>query len=242
MRRHYKKSERRREGITTTSLVCTIQKKRRNKIRNLWLWLVCCSLLPTCNFHHRPFTFETAVPVFVRLPDHGPSVALVFPSTKEDHSSQSIFSTHSRRTAVLWRGGHCRMYLLSLSWAASLVNMPGPIRIQFGSDRKCWPEADPMVLCLHTGLLLDRIRSAQIWLTQSARTQSDPDWFRTVWFAHTPNIAFRHLPQNSARFSYATEGAPIFISAQLSSDAVSALRKVPVLIWLYKQPSAKART
>ena len=27
--------------------------------------------------------------------------------------------------------------------------------------------------------------------------------------AHTPNIAFRHLPPNSARFSYATETAPL---------------------------------
>ena len=47
---------------------------------------------------------------------------------------------------------------------------------------------------------------------------------------HTPNIAFRHLPPNSARFGYATEGAR-FISAQLSTDAVSALRKVRVLIY-----------
>ena len=39
-------------------LVCSIQKKRRNKIRNLWLWLVCCSLLPTCCFY-RPFTTVT---------------------------------------------------------------------------------------------------------------------------------------------------------------------------------------
>ena len=46
---------------------------------------------------------------------------------------------------------------------------------------------------------------------------------------HTPSIAFWHLPPDSARFSYATEGA-LFISAQLSTDAVSALRKVPVLI------------
>ena len=42
---------------------------------------------------------------------------------------------------------------------------------------------------------------------------------------HTPSIAFRYLPPNSARFSYATEGA-LFISAQLSTNAVSALRKV----------------
>ena len=46
---------------------------------------------------------------------------------------------------------------------------------------------------------------------------------------HTPRITFRHPPPNSARFSYATEGI-LFISAQLSIDAVSALRKVRVLI------------
>ena len=55
---------------------------------------------------------------------------------------------------------------------------------------------------------------------------------------HTPTIAFRHLPPNSARFNYATEGA-IFISAQLSTDAVSALQKV---IRLWKEPSAQAPT
>ena len=41
--------------------------------------------------------------------------------------------------------------------------------------------------------------------------------------------AFRHLPPNSARFSYASEEA-LFISVQLSADAVSAPRKVWVLI------------
>ena len=42
--------------------------------------------------------------------------------------------------------------------------------------------------------------------------------------SHTPSIAFRrHLPPNSARFGYATEGA-FFISSQLSTDAISALR------------------
>ena len=50
---------------------------------------------------------------------------------------------------------------------------------------------------------------------------------------HTPSIAFRHLPPNSARICYATEGT-LFISAQLSTDAVSALRKVWVLIMLNK--------
>ena len=30
---------------------------------------------------------------------------------------------------------------------------------------------------------------------------------------HTPSIAFRHLPHNSARFSYASEGA-LFISGE----------------------------
>ena len=45
---------------------------------------------------------------------------------------------------------------------------------------------------------------------------------------HTPSTAFWHPPPNSARFSYATEGA-LFISAQMSSNVVSALRKVWVL-------------
>ena len=51
---------------------------------------------------------------------------------------------------------------------------------------------------------------------------------RSLWTPHSEH-RFRHLPPNSARFSYATEGV-LFISAQLSSDAVSALRKVWVLI------------
>ena len=46
---------------------------------------------------------------------------------------------------------------------------------------------------------------------------------------HTPSIAFRHLPRNSARFSCATEGV-LFISAQLSTDAVSALDDDEVML------------
>ena len=48
-------------------------------------------------------------------------------------------------------------------------------------------------------------------------------------YTHIPSTAFRHLPPNSARFSYATEEA-LFISALLSTDAVSALSMVWVLI------------
>ena len=55
----------------------------------------------------------------------------------------------------------------------------------------------------------------------------------TVTSVHTLSTAFRHLPPNPARFGYATEGA-LLISAQLSTDAVSALRKVRVLIRLWK--------
>ena len=36
-------------------LACTIRQERRNKIRSLWLWFVCYSLLPSCYFH-RLFT------------------------------------------------------------------------------------------------------------------------------------------------------------------------------------------
>ena len=62
---------------------------------------------------------------------------------------------------------------------------------------------------------------------QFLRLQS-PTKGRIDW-THTPSIAFWHLSPNSARFGYPTEGV-LFISAQLSSDAVSALRKVWVLI------------
>ena len=48
---------------------------------------------------------------------------------------------------------------------------------------------------------------------------------------HTRSIAFRHPPPISARFTYTTEGV-LFISTQLSSNVVSALWKVPVLIGL----------
>ena len=53
---------------------------------------------------------------------------------------------------------------------------------------------------------------------------------------HTPGIALWHLTPNSARIGYATEGA-LFISAQLSTDAISALRKVWILVRLWKQHS-----
>ena len=65
--------------------------------------------------------------------------------------------------------------------------------------------------------------------------------FHRYFSSHTPSIAFRHLPPNSARIGYTTAGA-LFISAQLSTDAVNALRKVWVLIKLWKQHSVQART
>ena len=62
-----------------------------------------------------------------------------------------------------------------------------------------------------------------------------------VHVAHTLSITFWHLPPNSARTSYATEGA-LFISAQLSTDTVSALWKVRVLTRQWKQRSIQACT
>ena len=60
---------------------------------------------------------------------------------------------------------------------------------------------------------------------------SQPPFLQTQGFLCPPYSELR-FPVPScklARFSYATEGA-LFISAQLSTDAVSALRKVWVLI------------
>ena len=58
---------------------------------------------------------------------------------------------------------------------------------------------------------------------------------------HTPSLAFRHLPPNSARSGYVTEGA-LFISVQLPADAVRELRKVQVVVRLGKQRNVEART
>ena len=42
---------------------------------------------------------------------------------------------------------------------------------------------------------------------------------------HTPNIAFRHLPPDSARFSSATEGV-LFISAEVSRFGLALSRYI----------------
>ena len=57
--------------------------------------------------------------------------------------------------------------------------------------------------------------------------------------AHTLSITFQHLPQNSARIGYTTEEA-LFISVQVSTDAVSTLWKVlKLVIRLWKQHSVQ---
>ena len=69
-------------------------------------------------------------------------------------------------------------------------------------------------------------RIAAISITSCTR-----DWVAYVHVhthTHTPSTVFWHLPPNSARFGYATEGAH-FIKAQLSTNVVSAIRKVWVL-------------
>ena len=82
---------------------------------------------------------------------------------------------------------------------------PGPPGL---AGSACLETCTRVALCVSTGLLT------------AVLTQPLP--------AHTPSIAFRHLSPNSARFGYATEGA-LFISAQLSTDAVSAFRRVWVI-------------
>ena len=74
--------------------------------------------------------------------------------------------------------------------------------------------------------LQTRGRNIHRWVGIEPRTHCRAQhWLVNQCQGHTPSIVFRHLPTNSARFGYATDGA-LFISAQLSTDAVSALRKV----------------
>jgi len=58
--------------------------------------------------------------------------------------------------------------------------------------------------------------------------------------SHTPSIAFGHLPPNSARFSYATKGA-LYLHAAVQQHGQCPPKGL-VLIWLWKQPTAKACT
>ena len=88
-------------------------------------------------------------------------------------------------------------------------------------------------------------------------------YFHYVCVSGKPDVSFQGLAKNvgtfraspsqlpqkkktkkkktTARIGYATEGA-LFISGQLSTDAVRSLRKVGVLIRLWKQHSVQART
>ena len=80
------------------------------------------------------------------------------------------------------------------------------------------------------------VRGGKEIISQCLRSRLQTPWRlrRTGRILHlpslTPSIAFRHLPPN-CQFSYATEGA-LFISAQLSTDAISDFQKVWVLITL----------
>ena len=74
---------------------------------------------------------------------------------------------------------------------------------------------------------------AKIWVTHC---QHAPECTRLTltcvlgrYVASTLQASLSGTFLQTARFGYATEGA-LFISAQLSTDAVSALRKVPALI------------
>ena len=79
-------------------------------------------------------------------------------------------------------------------------------------------------------------------LTQTPSTGLRHPWrkvpesgVRSVRLTLTPSLTFQRLSPNSARIArtarigYATEG-PLFIPVQLSTDAVSAFRKVRVLM------------
>ena len=76
--------------------------------------------------------------------------------------------------------------------------------------------------------ILVRVTSSLVIRPSAYQYDSETKQQSLVWLVpgehppHTPSIAFRHLPPNSARFSYATEGA-LFVSVQLSTDVVSAL-------------------
>ena len=144
---------------------------------------------------------------------------------------------------AIWRHFLCHRYCRHL-----LVALRVGVRVCL------WPVHCIPVLSTHLQFVTVCTRDTQttteresIWLSNTDRLDSLAHRVvchvaRRVVFSWegevtSDRLAFRHLPPNSARFSCATEGA-LFMSTQLSTDTVSALRKVWVLIWLWKQPSA----
>ena len=99
------------------------------------------------------------------------------------------------------------------------VSSPVPV----GSPPQAWSPNSPWVVWTSASHLHVQVSSLSWPWPQPSADRLPP--------LHTPSITFWHLPPNSARFSYATEGA-LFISVQLSTDTVSALWKVWVLIRL----------
>ena len=98
--------------------------------------------------------------------------------------------------------------------------------------------ASPLAHNYYSVFSLETFTADHVPLTCSSHTRSLA-WEREL-HGHTPSITFWHLPPNSARFGYATEGA-LFIPGKAVTDTVSALQKVWVLIRLWEQSSAQAR-
>ena len=94
------------------------------------------------------------------------------------------------------------------------------------------PSVDWLVECCFTstvavGLLGTGAQDGHLDFHTAPELWSPPVCF--VWPFYTASLAFRHRLPNSAGFGYAIEGA-LFMSAQLSTDFVSALRKFWVLM------------
>ena len=113
---------------------------------------------------------------------------------------------------------------------STVIDVYGPDYYPYADDTELSKSGSPVQL-------------ATVRSDSEASTDGLVSWVTSHRLKHNPSIAFRHLLPNSATTGYVTEGAlfisattgyvtegALFISAQLSSDAVSAVRKVPVLI------------
>ena len=111
--------------------------------------------------------------------------------------------------------------------------MPGHLDVGCHCDGKSLPQYAVYLDRRHYFTPADNARSRCSAIAGTTQSNPQPvayldERHKATADAHFEH-RFRHLPSNSARFGYATEEA-LFTSAQLSTDAVSALRKVRVLI------------
>ena len=109
----------------------------------------------------------------------------------------------------------CMLQYLSSPYTAMAYQPPlhsGPLLHTMAAEVRTFLLSPPSFHTLMLGSPFNHSHKTSWWWSAAKTSACDVTIKHLI---HTPSIAFRHPPPNSARFTYATEGA-LFISAQLA--------------------------